>query len=249
MGRAWCFTKEGPLWDYCDTDGDLYVRLGDSDSDFDSAENCSALPALPPLGPHNAFVDTYTGASLFQCNASWHPRRYLYAGVAEPKLAASSGVGSGGSGGGSGGSVGKAPAKVTRPLKLCEVAAFTSLGVKGFTPIHGAFHYDPRGCNSGGFNPSFGAAGVAGGHGGGHGGGQGIVPPFGSSGIVTFDNATRCDVTPWYWRKKRPEEYNPLTSAVSRMVVAGNTTLRMRTHPCHRAGCPKPPPYVKKSFV
>ena len=41
VGRAWCFTKEGPLWDYCDTDGDLYVRLGDSDSDFDSAENCS----------------------------------------------------------------------------------------------------------------------------------------------------------------------------------------------------------------
>ena len=41
MGRAWCFTKEGPLWEYCDTDGDLYVRLGGSDSDFDSAENCS----------------------------------------------------------------------------------------------------------------------------------------------------------------------------------------------------------------
>ena len=41
VGRAWCFTKEGPLWEYCDTDGDLYVRLGGSDSDFDSAENCS----------------------------------------------------------------------------------------------------------------------------------------------------------------------------------------------------------------
>ena len=47
--------------------------------------------------------------------------------------------------------------------------------------------------------------------------------------------------TPWFFGKQGPQKYNLLTTSPMSVVMAGNTTVAVRTAKCPRAGCPTPP--------
>ena len=45
--------------------------------------------------------------------------------------------------------------------------------------------------------------------------------------------------TNWYFGKPNSTSYNPLTTRPLSVIVAGNTTVKVRMHKCPRTGCPK----------
>jgi len=201
--RPWCYTVDGPEWDYCDIEGTLEVRVSDED-DWDSAEPCTAH-RTDAIGFHHAKIDPLSQSARFTCSGN-SSSTYLFVGVIDEEQGCAA--------------CGDAEEEsLPRPLRLCEVAITAEMaGVDEFLPIHGAFHYDPTQCASNG---------------------------------KATDEASRCDVTPWYWDrdivggKANAEEYSPLTSAAMTFIVAGNTTLFMESHECPRAGCYVPPPVAR----